>query len=146
MHLAAQLFEALRYTTEGRWFDFFVDIILPVALWLRGWLSLKWALGTLLKWTNRQAVHRADKLTSFTSQLSRNLGTSAYWNRRACNRLEQEWFCILPYLIIKNFYSLSFSWWRKWRPKTFYTWRSVGWYMYIIFGELLCASVVKVDE
>ena len=39
-HAVAQLVEALRYKPEGRGFDsrleFFIDIILPVALWQWG--------------------------------------------------------------------------------------------------------------
>jgi hypothetical protein len=41
-HAVAQLFEALRYKTEGPGFDlivsleFFIDVILPAALWLWG--------------------------------------------------------------------------------------------------------------
>jgi hypothetical protein len=31
--LVAQLVEALCYKPEGRGFDFFIDIILPAALW-----------------------------------------------------------------------------------------------------------------
>jgi hypothetical protein len=32
------------------------------------------------------------------------------------------------------------------KTDNFYMQRRVVWYMYIIFGELLCASIVKVDE
>ena len=46
-HAVAQLVEALRYKLEGRRFDspmvslkFFIDVILPAALWPWGWLSL----------------------------------------------------------------------------------------------------------
>jgi hypothetical protein len=46
--LVAQLIEALRYKPEGRGFDsrwyhwnFFIDIILPAAIWCRDQLSLE---------------------------------------------------------------------------------------------------------
>jgi hypothetical protein len=52
-HALAQLVATQRYKSEGRGFDsrscrnFFIDIILPVALWLWVWLSLwqKWVPG-----------------------------------------------------------------------------------------------------
>jgi hypothetical protein len=62
-------------------------IILPVALWPWGWLSLqqKWVPG-IFPGGKRRPVRRADNLTTFMCRLSWNLEASTSWNPQGLSR------------------------------------------------------------
>ena len=80
-------------------FEFFIDIILPAAIWLWGdsasnrneyqecFLGAKWP------------VCRADNLTTFMCRLSWNLGTSASWNPLGLSRPVMGLLYLYLYLI-----------------------------------------------
>ena len=58
--------------------EFFIDIILPMALGLTQPLTEMRTRN--ISWGQRRSVHRADNLTTFMCRLSWNLGTSTSWN------------------------------------------------------------------
>ena len=58
--------------------EFFIDIILPAALWSTQ--SLIELSNRNIFWVVRWPVHRADHLTTIICRLSWNLGASTFWN------------------------------------------------------------------
>ena len=68
-------------------FEYFIDLFLPIALWPCSQISLyqKW-VPRMPPGGYRLLVHRADNLTTFMCQLSRNLGASTLWNPRVLSR------------------------------------------------------------
>jgi hypothetical protein len=65
--------------------EFFIDIILPAALWL--WVSLKqkWVTG-IFPGGKRQPLCWVDNLTTFMCWLPWNLGASNSWNPQGLSR------------------------------------------------------------
>ena len=91
----AQLLEALPYKPERRGFDlpmvlFFVDVILPAALWPRGSTQFLTEKSTRnISWKGEGGswpVRRADNFTNFMCRLSLNLGASTSWNPQGLSR------------------------------------------------------------
>jgi hypothetical protein len=73
----------VRFPVES--LEFFSELILPVALWLWARLSLKQKrVQEILP--GGKGRHRADKLTTFMCQLSRNFGASTSWNPKGLSR------------------------------------------------------------
>jgi hypothetical protein len=65
----------------------FIHIILPVALWSRGWTQPPIEMSTRnISWGWRRPVRRADNLTTFMCRLSWNLGVSTSWNPQGLSR------------------------------------------------------------
>jgi len=67
--------------------EFFMDIILPAALWICGRLSLTEMSTRNISWVGGlgRQVSGADNLTTFMCRLSRNLGASTFW---ACTGID----------------------------------------------------------
>ena len=67
--------------------EFFIDILLPAALWPMGRLILEQQrVPLMLPRAQRRPVPRADNLTTFMARLSINLGATTSWNPQGLSR------------------------------------------------------------
>jgi len=67
-------------------FEFFIDIILPAALWPWAWQPLTEMSTRNVSWAYRRPMRRTDSLTTFMCRLSWILGASTSWNPQGLSR------------------------------------------------------------
>ena len=72
--------------------EFFINTVLPAALWSWGWLTEMSTRNISLGW--RRPVSRADNRTTFMCQLSWNLAASTFWNSLGLSRPVMGLLCL----------------------------------------------------
>jgi len=113
--------------------DFFIDIILPAAVWSLGLTQPLTEMSTRnVSWGWRRPVRRVDNLITFRCRLSWNLGASTSWNPQGLSRP------VMGLLYFINYFTSCRFTLRPFRNKVLCVARRIGITIFKLFNFSRC--------